>query len=113
MTNKIPHKYTVDMTNIIKGLDLVNRVPEELTEVHNIVEEAVNNTIPKKKKCKKTKWLSDKEGKLVVFTKSRGKKRSKKQGRKGKVHSLNAEFHRIARRDNAFFNELCKETEKN
>ena len=101
------------MTNIIKGLDLVNRVPEELTEVHHIVEEAVNNTIPKKKKCKKTKWLSDKEGKLVVFTKSRGKKRSKKQGRKGKVHSLNAEFHRIAKRDNAFFNELCKETEKN
>ena len=57
--------------------------------------------------------MSDKEGKLVVFTKSGRKKRSKKQGRKGKVHSLNAEFHRIASGDNAFFSELWKETEKN
>ena len=57
--------------------------------------------------------MSDKGGKLVVFTKSGRKKRSKKQGRKGKVHSLNAEFHRLARGDNAFFNELWKETEKN
>ena len=54
--NKTPHKYTVEMMNRIKGLDLVNRVPEELrTEVHHIVKEAANNTIPKKKKCKKTK----------------------------------------------------------
>ena len=57
-----------------------------MDRVHNILQEVVIKTIPKKKKCKKTKWLSDKEGKLVVFTKSRGKKRSKKQGRKGKVH---------------------------
>ena len=48
------------MRNIFKGLDLVGRVPEELrTEVHNIVQEAVAETIPKKKKCKETKWLSE------------------------------------------------------
>ena len=50
--NQIPYDYTVEVTNRLKGLDLVNRVPEELgTEVHNTVQEAVNKTIPKKKKC--------------------------------------------------------------
>ena len=52
--------YAVKMMNRFKGLDLVNRVPEELwTEVHNIIQEAVNKTIPKKNKCKKAKWLSE------------------------------------------------------
>ena len=57
--NQIPYDYTVEVRNRFKGLDLIDRVPEELwTEVHDIVQEAVIKTIPKKKKCKKTKWLS-------------------------------------------------------
>ena len=57
--NQIPYNYTVEVTNRFKGLDLVNRLLEELwTEVHDIVQEAVIKTIPKKKKCKKAKWLS-------------------------------------------------------
>ena len=58
--NKIPYDYTVKVTNRFKGLDLVDRVPEELrTEVPNIVQEAVTKPIPKKKKCKKARLLSD------------------------------------------------------
>ena len=58
--NHILCNYTVEVTNRFKGLDLIDRVPEELwTEVHNIVQEAVIKTIPKKKKCKKAKWLSE------------------------------------------------------
>jgi len=56
--NQILYNYTVEMANKFKGLNLIDRVPEELwTEVHNTVQEAVIKTIPKKKKCKKTKWL--------------------------------------------------------
>ena len=55
--NQIPYDYTVEVTNRFKGLDLIHRVPEELwTEVRDIVQEAVIKTVPKKKKCKKTKW---------------------------------------------------------
>ena len=58
--NQIPYDYTVEVSNRFKGLDLIDRVPEELwTEVHDIVQEAVIKTIPKKKKCKKAKWLSE------------------------------------------------------
>ena len=58
--NKITYDFTVEVTNRFKGLDLVNKVPEELwTEVCNIVQEAVTKTIPDKKKCKKAKWLSE------------------------------------------------------
>ena len=58
--NQIPYDYTVEVTNRVKGLDLVDRVPEELcTEAHNIVQETVTKTIPKKKKCKKAKCLSE------------------------------------------------------
>ena len=58
--NQIPYDYTVEVTNRFKGLDLIDRVPEELrTEVCAIVQEAVIKTIPKKKKCKKAKWLSE------------------------------------------------------
>ena len=59
--NQIPYDYTVEVRNRFKGLDLIDRVPEELwMEVHDIVQEAVIKTIPKKKKCKKPKWLSEK-----------------------------------------------------
>ena len=58
--NQILYDYTAEVTNIFKGLDLIDRVPEELcTEGHDIVQEAVIKTIPKKKKCKKAKWLSE------------------------------------------------------
>ena len=58
--NQIPYDYTVEVRNRFKGLDLMDRVPDELwTEVRNIVQEAVIRTIPKKKKCKKAKWLSE------------------------------------------------------
>ena len=58
--NQIPYDYTVEMTNRFKGLDLIDRVPEELwREVHNTVQEDVIKTIPKDKKCKKARWLSE------------------------------------------------------
>ena len=58
--NQIPYDYTVEVTNRFKGLDLIDRLPEELwMEVHDIVQVAVIKTIPKKKKCKKAKWFSD------------------------------------------------------
>ena len=59
--NQITYDYTVEMMNRFKGLDLVDRVPEELwIEVHNIVQEVVTKIVLKKKKCKKAKWLSEK-----------------------------------------------------
>ena len=58
--HQIPYDYTVEVTNRFKGLDLIDRVPEEQwTEVHDIVQEAVIQTIPKKRKCRKAKWLSE------------------------------------------------------
>ena len=58
--NQIPYDYTVEVTNRFEGLDLIDRVPEELlTEVHDIVQEAEIKTIPRKKKCKKAKWLPE------------------------------------------------------
>ena len=58
--NQIPYDYTVEVTNRFKGLDLVDRLPEELwTDVCSIVQEAVTKTIPKKRKCNKAKWLSE------------------------------------------------------
>ena len=83
------------MRNRFKGLDLINRVPEELwAEVHDIVQKAVINTIPKKKKCKKAKWLPEDALQIAV-------KRRKVKGKEEKERytHLNAEFQRIARRD--------------
>ena len=82
--NQIPYDYTVEVRNRFKGLDLIYRVPDELwMEVRDIVQEAVKKTIPKKKKCKKAKWLSEE-----AFTNSCEKKRSEKQRRKGKIYSF-------------------------
>ena len=96
--------------NSFKGLDLLNRVPEELwTEVHNIVQEAADKIIPKKKKCKKAKWLS--EAALQIAEERR---EAKSKGERERYTQLNAEFQRIERRDTkAFFNEQCKEIEEN
>ena len=106
--NQIPYDYTVEVRNRFKGLGLIDRVPEELwTEVHDTVQEAVIKTIPKKKKCKKAKWLS--EDALQIAEKRR---EVKGKGEKESYTHLNAEFQRIARRDKkAFFNDQCKEVE--
>ena len=98
------------MTNRFKELDLIDRVPEELwTEVHNIIQEAVIKTIPKKKKCKKAKWLSEKA--LQIAEKRRD---VKGKGEKERYSYLNSEFQRVTRRDKkAFLSEECKEIEEN
>jgi len=100
----------VEVTNRFKGLDLTDRVPEELwTEVHDIVHEAVIKTIPMKKKCKKTKWLSEEV--LQIAEKRRD---AKGKGEKERYTHLNSEFQKIARRDKkAFLSDQCKEIEEN
>ena len=86
--NKIPCHYTVKMTNRFKGLDMIDRVPEELwTEVHKIVQEAVIKNIPKKKKCKKAKWFSDEA--LQIVEKRR---QTKGKEEKERYTHLNSEF---------------------
>ena len=83
----------MEVTNRFKGLDLVDREPEELwMEVHNIVQEAGIKIIPKKKKCKKTKWLSEEALQIAEKREAKGK------GEKERYTHLNAEFQRIARR---------------
>ena len=77
--NLILYDYTVEVTNRFKGLDLIDRVPEELwMEVHNIVQEAVTKIIPKKKKCKKAEWLSEESLQIA-------EKRSERQRKNGKI----------------------------
>ena len=67
--NQIPYDYTVEVTNRFKGLDLIDRMPEELwTEVCDIVQETLIRTIPKKKKCKKGKWLSEEALQIAMKT---------------------------------------------
>ena len=107
--DQIPYNYTVEVTNRFKGLDLIDRVPEELwTEVHDIVQEAVIKTIPEKKKCKKAKWLSEEA--LQIAEKRR---EAKGKGKKERYSHLNAEFQRYLlslRRDKkAFLSDQCKE----
>ena len=93
--NQIPYDYTVEVRNRFKGFDLTDRLPEELwMEVCDIVQEAVINTILKKKKCKKAKWLSEEA--LQIAEKRRG---ANGKGVKERYTHLNVEFQRIARRD--------------
>ena len=108
--NQIPYDYTVEVTNRIKGLDLVNRLSEELwPEVHNIVLEAANKSIPRIKKSKKAKWSS--EGALQIAEERR---EEKTKGERNRYTHLNTDFQRIARKDKkVFVNEQCKETEEN
>ena len=102
--NQIAYDYAVEVTNRFKGLELIDRVPEELwTEVHDIIQEAVIKTISKEKKCKKAKWLSEEALQIAM-----------KQKVKERYTHLNAEFQRIARRDEkAFLSDQCKDIEEN
>ena len=106
--NPIPYDYTVEVTSRFKGLDLTDRVHEEpWTEVRDIVQEAGIKTIPKKKKCKKAKWLSEEAFQIAV---KRGKVKGKQE--KERHTYVNAQFQRIARRDKkAFLSDQCKEIE--
>ena len=99
-----------EVKNRFKGLDLIERVPDELwMEVHDILQETGIKTILKKKKCKKTKWLSQ-EALLIAVKRWEGKSK----GEKKRYKHLNAEFQRRARKDKkAFLSNQCKEIEEN
>ena len=97
--NQIPYDYTVEVRNRYKGLDLIDREPNELwTEVRDMVQETGSKTIPKKKKCKTAKWLSEEALQIAVKSKE-----AKSKGEKERYTHLNAEFQRIARRDKKAF----------
>ena len=98
------------MRNRFKGLDLIDREPDELwTEVCDIVQETGIKTIPMEKKCKKAKWLSEEALQIAVK-----RREVKSKGEKERYSHLNAEFQRIARRDKkAFLSDQCKEIEEN
>ena len=108
--NQIPFDYTVEVKNRFKGLDLIDRVPEDLwREVCDIVQDAVFKAISKKKKFKRGKWLSDET--LQVAEKRR---EAQGKGKNERYTHLNAEFQRIARRDKkASLTDQCKDIEKN
>ena len=101
---------TAEVRNRFKGLDLIDRVPDELwTEVCDIVQKTGIKTIPMEKKCKKAKWLSGEPLQIAVK-----RREVKSQGEKERYKHLNAEFQRIARRNKrAFFSNQCKKIEEN
>ena len=87
--NQIPYNYTAEVKNRFRGLDLIDRVPEERwVEVRDIVQEVGNKTVPKEKKCKKARWLSEEA--LQIAMKRR---EVKSKGEKERYTHLNAEFH--------------------
>ena len=95
--NHIPYDYTVEVTNRFKGLDLIDRVPKELwMEVHDIVQEAVIKTIPKKKKCKKAEWLSEEALQLA-------EKRREAKGKGGKIYPIECRVSKKSKRDKKAF----------
>ena len=98
------------MRNRFKGLDLIDRVPDELwNEVRDTVQETGIKTIPMEQKCKKAKWLSGEALQIAVK-----RREAKSKGEKERCKHLNAEFRRTARRDKkAFFSDQCKEIEEN
>ena len=98
----------MEVRNRFKGLDLIDRMPDELwKEVCDIVQETRIKTIPKKKKCKKAKWLSEEDLQIAVK-----RREVKSKGEKERYTHLNAEFQRIAMRDKkAFLSGQCKEIE--
>ena len=100
----------MEVTNRFKGLDLIDRVPDELwTEFCDIVQETGIKNIPKEKKCKKAKWLSEEALQIAVK-----RREAKGKGEKERYKHLNAEFQRVARRDKkAFLCDQCKKIEEN
>ena len=100
----------MEVRNRLKGLDLIDRVPDELwKEIRNIVQEKGIKTIPKKKKCKKAKWLSEEVLQIAVKIQEVKSEREKES-----YTHFNAKFQRIARRDKkAFLSDQCKEKEEN
>ena len=106
--NQIPSDYTVKVRNRFEGLDLIDRVPDELwTEVCDIVQETGIKTIPMEKKCRKAKWLSEEAFQIVVK-----RREVKSKGEKERYSHSNAELQRIARKDKkAFLSDQCKEIE--
>ena len=108
--NQIPYDYTVEVRNRFKGLDLIDRVPDELwTEVCDIVQETGIKSMPMEKKCIKAKWLSGQALQIAVK-----RREAKSKGEKKRYKHLNAEFQRIARRDKkAFLSNQCEEIEEN
>ena len=108
--NQIPYDYTVEVRNIFKGLDLIDRVPDELwNEVRDIVQETGIKTIPMEKKCKKAKGLSGEALQIAVK-----RRKAKSKGEKERYKHMNAEFQKIARRDKkGFLSNHCKEIEEN
>ena len=108
--NQIPYNYTVEVRNRFKGLDLIDRMPDELwNEVRDIVQETGIKTIPVENTHKKAKWLSGEALQIAVK-----RREAKSKGKKIRYRHLNAEFQRIARRDKKdFFSDQCKEIEEN
>ena len=108
--NQIPYDYTVEVRNKFKGLHMIDRVPDELwTEVHDTAQETGIKTIPKKKKCKKAKWISAEALQISVKRREVNNKVEKER-----YKHLNGEFQRITRRERkAFLRDQCKEIEEN
>ena len=108
--NQILYDYTVEVRNIFKGLELIEREPDELwMEVGDTVQETGIKTIPTEKKCNKAKWLSEEALQIAVK-----RREAKSKGEKERYSHLNAEFQRMARRDKkAFLSIQCKEIEEN
>ena len=108
--NQIPYDYRLEVRNRFKGLDLIDRLPDELwMEVRDIVQETGIKTITMEKKCKKAKWLSEEALQIAVK-----RREAKSKGEKERYVHLNAEFQRIAKRDKkAILNDQCKEIEEN
>ena len=108
--NQIAYNHTVEVRNRFKGLDLIDRVPEELwAEIHDIVQEAEIKTIPREKKCKEAKWLSEEDLQIAE-----NRREAKGKWENERYTHLNTEFQRIAKRDKkAFLSYQCKEVEEN
>ena len=108
--NQTPYDYTVEVRNRFKGLDVIDRVPDELwNEVCDIVQETGIKTIPMERKCKEAKWLSEEALQIAVK-----RREVKSKGEKKRYKHLNTEFQRIARRDKkAFLSDQCEDTEEN
>ena len=108
--NQLLYNYAVEVRNRFKGLNLIDRVPDELwMDIHDTVQETGIEIIPKKKKCRKAKWLSEEALQIAVK-----RREVKSKGEKERHKHLNAEFQRIARRDKkAFLSDHCKKIEEN